>query len=216
MSILTIADPEDDRSLLSAAELRLAIGLASADASQDAALTPLGLRVSAVITKACRVASAGVVPPNLRLETVTETFRPDRGHSRSECPLILARRPIVIINSVIENGTTLDATGYEIDAGSGLLWRLSNDCRTCWAAHGKIVIDYDAGWEDVPDDLKRIASELVSAYYLQSGSDQSEKRLSIPGLIDSERWVDVTSDAELPDDLMAALYRGGYVNIWVG
>lgn len=210
--MLTIASPNTDRSLLTLGELRVAIGLGGADTSQDTKLTALGLRVSANITAACRVATAAGIPPTLRAETVVETIE---AGSVGRKNLILARTPVTSITTVVENGTTLTADDYRSNGSPGLLARRSGSHPSCWARCCDIVVTYVAGWATVPDDLKGIASQLAAGYWLQDGSDLMEKQVSIPGVIESQRWVDVQSDAEMPDDLMAALERGGYVNAWV-
>jgi hypothetical protein len=164
MSTLTITTPAPDYNLLTASELRLSVGVGSADTSQDATLTPIGLRVSAAIARACNVATAAASPATLRSETLTERFRLD-GWRRS---LRLSRRPVTAITSIVEAGVTLTADDYEMDASAGMIDRLSGDCVTCWAI-GRTTVVYVAGWATVPDDLKLAASKLTQAYYATSG-----------------------------------------------
>src|SRR3954471_20044209 len=109
--MLTIASPNTDRSLLTLEEIRVAAGLAPTDNSKDATLVPLGAYVSASITSACKVAKSGVIPPTLRLETVTETFL-FKSLQRS---LVLARRAVTAITSVTENNSVLSTDDYTID-----------------------------------------------------------------------------------------------------
>ncbi len=89
--------------------------------------------------------------------------------------------------------------------------RLRGDRPADWIC-GKIVVEYDAGYRDVPDDLKALAGQLASGYWDADGVDPLERRLSIPGVIDRERWVDLDTDTQMPADIMNALIRGGYVN----
>ena len=100
--MLSIPSPNSDRSLLTLAQLRAAVGVENG--SKDAALIDLGNYVAVLIAQACRVATAGGIPPTLRLETVVETIVLG---TRSEW-LDLARCPVTTINSVIENGTEID------------------------------------------------------------------------------------------------------------
>jgi hypothetical protein len=122
--MLTIATPNTDRSLLTIAQLRVAAGLESTDSSRDATLIPLGAYISASITSACKVAKAGVIPPTLRLETVTETFL-FKSLAKS---LVLARRPVVEIVSVTQSDSLLADTDYTLDAASGVLYRTTLGC----------------------------------------------------------------------------------------
>jgi hypothetical protein len=119
--MLTISSPNTDRSLLTLAELRAAAG--ATDGSQDAVLTPLGNYVAAMITKACNVARAGAIPPTLRLETVSETFR----LKSQQSSLVLARRPVVSFTSVTISSSESDTSDYEYDAAAGVLYNPTKD-----------------------------------------------------------------------------------------
>lgn len=210
--MLTVNDPNEDRALLTIEDARAAIGLDEADDSEDATLEPLRQRVSAIITAACRVAADGATPATLRLETATDTYRLK---SHQNC-LILSRRPVDEITSIIENGTPLiEGAEFECDKSAGLLYRLSGDVRTCWPC-GKVVVVYGAGWEVVPEDLKLIASRTLNGYWLADGVDPMEKSVDIPDIISVQRWVDAAADGILPTEIVNALSRGGYVNYWVG
>lgn len=83
--MLSIPSPNTDRSLLTRAQLRAAVGVE--DGSKDAALIDLGNYVAVVTAQACRVATAAGIPPTLRLETVVETIaRSLRRMARSCAP----------------------------------------------------------------------------------------------------------------------------------
>lgn len=203
-----VTAPAADINLLTLEELRAAVGLASGDDSQDEKLETLGKRVSSMITAACRVAKDGSNPPTLLLEGCTESFR----LKCSQPALYLSRRPVYQMISVTEAGTALDQdVHYEVELASGKLTRLSGDDVTCWPA-GRIVIEYDAGYATVPEDLKAIAAQLAGGYWADDGVDPMEKRLSIPGIVDIERWVDADANPQMPSDVMQALIDGGYVN----
>lgn len=205
--MLIIASPNTDRSLLTIAELRVAAGLQSTDGSQDAKLQTLGNYVAAAITQACSVAKAGVVPPTLRQETVTETFR----FKSRQGGVFLARKPIVEVLSVNESGSAIAESDYEID-GQGV-YRISGECRTCWAC-GEIIVEYTAGYAIVPDDLKWAASKFVQAELAQGARDPLLKSVSIEGVSTREYWVDPTKDSVVPGEVMDILERGGYVTKW--
>ncbi len=211
--MIAITTPAPDLNLLTAAELRMAIGLTAADVTQDAVLTPLGLRVSAAIAHACRVATGGVSPATLRLETVTETVRFDCRREK----LILSRIPIVAITSIVEDGETLVAADYEVDAAAGMLARLFDDCPICWP-RAKIVTVYTAGWATVPEDLKLAASKLTQAYYFQGRRDPGLKSEEVPDVYRVSYGAPGSDGAgdggPLPADVEALL--GPYRMRWVG
>jgi hypothetical protein len=207
--MLTVTTAASDLSLLSLAELRAAAGVT--DASQDAALTALGARVAAAITAECRVAAGGVVPPTLRHETLTETFR-----LRSSVEsLILSRRPVTAITSVTEgDDDPLTVADYEFDAASGLLYRLDgDDARTCWSSCNKVVAVYTAGWATVPEDLKLAASKLVTVFWLETARDPNLRRVSVAGISEREYWVAPSSDPAMPAEVIDLLRP--YMNHWI-
>lgn len=211
--MLLVTDPADDLQLLSTEELRLAAGLESSDSSQDTALAALGLRAAGALAAACNIARAGyastispaitgAAPLTLKLETLSETFRL-RSEQRT---LYLARRPVGQVVSITASGDTV--AEYDLDVIEGALVKLTSDDPCNWPC-GKTVVVYEAGYETIPDDLKGFASQLVGMYYT-SGDDPNEKRVSIPGVIERERWVDKEADGIVPDDILAALLRAGY------
>lgn len=211
--MLTIETPNTDRSLLTLAELRAAAGVS--DNSKDAVLVPLGNYVSAMITKACKVAIAGAIPPTLRLETVTETIR-YRSRSGKADGLVLARRPVVEIVSVTEHGNEISASNYELDAAASILYRMSGTCPIRWYCLGDIVVEYSAGYEVVPDDLKYAAIKFVQAELVTGSRDPNLKSLEIVGVSRREWWVsDKQVTSIVPGEVMDILVRGGYVNMVV-
>lgn len=217
--MLSIADPNDDRSLLTTAELRAAAGLSSTDSSQDATLVPLGAYVSALITKACKVAAAGAIEPTLRLETVTETLL----FKTLQKSLVLARRPIVEIVSVTQGGSVLSADDYQADESSGILYRKNGGdiyydrgVSWCWWPCGHTVIEYSAGYDDVPADLKYAAIKFVKAEIATGSRDPNLKSLRIDGISERTWWVsDKQVTSVVPGEVMDILVRGGYVNMVV-
>jgi hypothetical protein len=214
---LIIPYPNTDRSLLTIEELRAAAGVT--DDSRDAELQVLGDYVSSMITNSCNVPVSGAIPPTLRLETVTETFRV---RTTGESVLFLARKPIVEIISVTEAGDAVVVDEYEVD-GQGL-YRLSSNETADWAT-GQAVIEYSAGYDIVPDDLKYIATRFFGAEWEISAtgggggsSDRRLKRENIPGLGEREYWVpdeaETTHSYIIPSDVLEQLECGGYVYKW--
>lgn len=204
--MLSVTTAATDRTLLTLAELRQATGVAS---GQDTELLALGNRVAAAITKACRVPGAGATPPTLRMETLTETFR----LKSTQEYLLLSRLPIVSITSVVEDGTTLAATQYEIDGY--MLRRLEDDERSAWAAV-KIVVVFLGGWNTVPDDLKLAASKLAASYWSEASRESGLRSVEVTGVYAASYQDKETDNPAIPFDVMQLLEQGGYVNRFVG
>lgn len=213
MSVLTIPTPNTDRSLLTLAELRSLAGVT--DNSRDVELQAMGAYVSAMITRACHVvvASIGAIPPTLRFEPVTETFRHTEYNTRET--LALSRQPVTSIISVTENDKVLATTDYEMD--SGLLRRRSGNVRVCWPFYGwptgTVEVAYEAGWATVPDDLKYCAIIFAQAQIAMGDRDPTLKRKVTQGVSEYEWWVS-PADTMLPAAVTDMLELGGYVRKW--
>lgn len=194
-----------DRSLLTAEELRAAVGVTGS--SYDTTLATLGARAAAAIAAWCGVSDAPPAVPTLRSEGITQTFR-----ALADVPvLVMARWPITAIASVTLDGTVLAATDYELSDGNRLLYRLSGDVRTGWTA-AKLVIVYTAGWATVPDGLKAAAVRLVRDYWYADGPqlhDPALKRVRVEGVDEVEYWVPPASDPLIGGEVadMLAPYR---------
>lgn len=215
--MLSISDANinDDRSLLTTAELRAAAGLAAGDSSQDATLTPLGSYISAAITSACKVARAGAIPPTLRLETVTETFL----FQTLQKSLVLARRPVVEIVSITETDSLLSTADYETDNAAGIVYRKNGTGMYqegvgswSWWPTGNTVVIYSAGYDEVPADLKYAAIKFVQAELAQGSRDPLLKRLRIEGVSEREWWVNPERTSVVPGEVMDIIVGAGYVN----
>ena len=213
--MLTVTTAATDRTLLTLAEIQAAT--ATTAAADTAALTTLNARVAAAIARECNIAAAGVTPPTLRLETLTEVFRLNQAvwgqfPKRVE-HILLSRGPVVSITSVVEDGVTLPTDEYEIDTATRRLYRMDGDDeRTFWAS-AKITVVYTAGWTTVPDDLKLAAAKLARILWTEDGPNAREpglKRHRVDGVGEREYWV-APNDEPLMSKEIAELL-GPYIN----
>lgn len=189
--MLTVTTPATKFNLVTVADARAALGLF--DRSDDDALTGFVDRASDVCARHCKRVFAE--------ETITETFRLDLHQDN----LILSRYPVGEITSVVENGETLDAGAYELNAESGLLIRLHSD-RPCWWPYGKITVVYRAGYalpDAAPEGLRQAALQLVKAYYYGTDRDPLMRSESVDGL--SSATFDTVSAGALPHDVRELL-----------
>lgn len=211
--MLVVSSAASNTSILTLAERRAAVGVS--DVNRDEELVTLGARVDAAICSYCNVAAGGVAVPTLRAETLTETIRiPQVSADRPRSKLVLARRPIISITSVVEDGTTLAATGYEINSAHGILLRLDGDDNESLWYGAKIVVVYRAGWATVPDNLKLAAAKLCILFWAEGTRDPNLKRVETAGIGSREYWVSPASDPLIPDEVAQLL--APYRNIAVG
>lgn len=194
--MLTVQTPATDRTLVTLDELRTALGLA-AD-TYETELTALNTQIADTLADWCGLAKADGVPPTFRVEALVETFRLEE----EACHLILARRPIVSVASIVEWGVTLTTNDWEKEGG--LLYRLDgNDCRWEWP-EAKIVVTYTAGWSTVPTKLKLAATKLARMLWAEDGPDARDpglKRERVDGVIEREWWVSADGTDALPKEV---------------
>ncbi len=205
--MLTVTTAAEDRTLLTLAEIRSAVGIT--DGSYTAELDALNDRVGAAITRACAVVGAGATLPTLRQEVLVETFRSVVCRRQ----LWLSRAPVVSIASVVVDGATLDADEYEADGWR--LRRLYDDAEVEWSGT-KITVSYTAGWSTVPDDLKLAASKLARILWTEDGPgarDPGLKREKTDGVDEREYWVAPSSDPLLSAEIAELL--APYINYGV-
>ena len=217
---LTVTAPAADLQLLSEEELRAAAGLEPDDTSQDASLATLGVQASTALANACGLAKAGYdaslaplrgeAPPTFKAETLSQRFHVWSGYDSSK--LLLARWPVLEIISVTVGDTELVVDDWMVDIPGAALVRVSGLGTLAWPC-GRAVVEYDAGFDIVPEDLKGYAVRMVGLYSHTGvgGADPSERRVEIPGVITVERWVDTaTTDVIVPEDILTGLARDGY------
>jgi hypothetical protein len=169
-SFLTVDDPSPDKTLLTIEEMRAAAGLATTDATKDASLTRLAAFSFAAIMAECNIATGTGGDPTLRQESLTQTVF--NAYSQE---IILLRRHNIEIFSVVADGADLvEEEDFWVDPESGLLTRIQSGSPVCWNCK-KVVIEYLAGFEEIPGDLKQVASDFLRVQYNESTRDPSVK-----------------------------------------
>jgi hypothetical protein len=195
--VLRVIAPAEDRNLLTLEELRDAAGVPADDAT-DAKITTLGLRVSDLISRACNVAAGGPHPPTLRKEVVAD----DEGcWPRGEW--ILSRRFAVVTAATIA-GVPIALDGLSADFSTGILSRLDR----CLPTHGRYDITYEAGFEEVPEDLKYAAVLAVREFWASADRDPLLRSENVEGIGRFDYQIDATSQngwKALPYATMAAI-----------
>jgi hypothetical protein len=115
-------------------------------------------------------------------EIVTESFRPTC-YGPLET-LWLTRTPVTDIEEVIEDGTTLDAALYELNAVSGELWRLDSAGYRCsWTSGVLTTVEYTGGYVSLttlPHDVERACIEQVKATFKSRLRDPTIKSETMP------------------------------------
>ena len=210
---LRITTPAASRALLPIESLRTLAGVT--DGAQDVELTAFGVRLADSIASACKVVGDGVHIPTLLSEVAEETFRrvqTDR--------IVLSRRFVSAIASVVVDDVTLDAEEYEVSAESGLLVRLDGGVAVGWCAD-KVVVTYTAGLLEVPGDLQQAAMDLWRYRTFDASRDPMVRgyREKVDDIreVETTYWVNAASSTaigQVPDLVLGHL--GRYINIAIG
>lgn len=213
-STFAVLEPASNLSLLSAEERRTAVGLAANDASQDTILEAIELRVVAAIAAECNVAEADAgsgVEPTLKRERIEQTV--DLYEAANFIPL--ARRHKIQINSITAGGEVVDESEFRVKSAAGLLYRVGVRPFHVWTAPATIVIDYWAGFDTIPADLKMAAMDFMRVVWLERDRDPALKSENedIEGIRRIERtyWVGsvpgTTGEGAVPDIVAGQLLR---------
>lgn len=162
-------------------------------------------------------------------EDVVETFRHDdpleqwfSGSSSGNRavwvaePLLLRRKAVAAITSVVLDDDTLDPAEYVLDPERDALIRLDTSGNTCaWLFSKSIVVTYSAGYllpndssPNLPANIESAVIELVSQYWASKGQNPRIMSEDVPGLGSVRYWVGAVGDpGQLPPTVLAKLPR---------
>lgn len=221
-SILEVTE-HNSAGLLTTAEAKAALGIT--DSLRDDDIDRAVARISAAIYRACNLRTDGVTPPTLLSEALKESFRLDWSWTRG--PLQLSRRRVTELVISEAGGAALDPATYDLDRAAAQLWRLDVTGAVNYWTTGQVVIEYTAGFIEVPDDLKLAAETWLRTLWRDSYdepstiSDPMIKVEEIPGVRRIERWVsDMNASAAstttmVPANVQSILVDGGYIERWI-
>lgn len=148
--VFAVADPTM-LPVASLAEVREHIGMSSSDTSRDEQLRRWLAWATDLVEQRCNKA--------FRRQTVVET------HSGG-AEILLRKPPVLSVTSVVESGTTLDASGYFASATSGVLRRGTTTAPYCFAPGvNNVVVTYVAGYANPPQVAVETVLDIVKWRY---------------------------------------------------
>jgi hypothetical protein len=218
-SILTVTSAATSRALVTLEQVKLELNVT--DTASNDLLEIYRARVSQSIASECGRQFAR--------DTVTQTFAAseDEGTIDADCLVLGHAFPepeyvadYCTIASVTEDGVLLAATDYELDASTGLLYRLSGGYRAEWES-AKVIVVFTAGYvmpddgnSTLPAELSGAAVELIKAAKFNASRDpalRSEDILS--GLYSYSLFDPMKSDNALPASVSNVLdkYRNRFI-----
>lgn len=208
--ITRVTTPADSLALVTLDQAKAALGIAPGDTSQDAALTQHIAAVSQAINNWCdRI-------------FVMQVYR---DQWRGACgwfgePVVTRQYPIAVdgegvpLVAVVEDGVALDPGYLEVYPETGALYRLDGGGPGTWGA-GLLVIDYTAGYAEIPADVQGACLEWVGMRYgaVASGAvgrDPGLRSETIPDLI-----TQVYSSSDTGGSSSAAASMPASVQAWL-
>lgn len=129
-------------------------------------------------------------------------------------PLVTRQRPIAVdvgvpVVVVTENGVVLTPSQWEVDEQMGRIYRLDGGGVAGWGG-SPIMVDYDAGYDIIPQDIQAAALKAVTSRYSSRGRDPMLRSQTIPDVVAESYWASadssgVVSSAALPGEVLAVL-----------
>lgn len=164
-----VVTPAPSLGLVTLEELKTVLGIADTDTSQD---TMLQLQIDSVSAAIDNYCSRTFVR-----QTYRDQIRHARNWLRMGAPLQTRQLPIATatdgtpVLTITEDGNALDPVFFEVELGTGELYRLDSMGNMGFWCSSQIVVDYDAGFDTVPADVKVAALDWLNARWMQRGRD---------------------------------------------
>ncbi|MFD0902336.1 head-tail connector protein [Actinomadura sediminis] len=154
----------DPGQIVSLSDAKKHLNIPATSTTDDAELRDFVLAATAVVER-----YVGAVARREHVETF-DGGRPD---------LVLSHAPVLSVSAVVEDGETVAASGYALDAPSGVLRRVLAGAGSCWRGGvGGVEVTYLAGRTSVPANVSRAALIIVKHMWdTQRGSGGSRPLL---------------------------------------
>jgi hypothetical protein len=213
--MFSVVTPAANKKLTTLANLKLELGIADADTSEDTKLGRLIDRLSAMVCDYLEVPAASDGSKTLGLETLDEKFRETPWYRGCRNSIILARRPVTEITSVTIGSVVIDVGDYELDSNTGILRRTGDISvpSITFTPGLQSVIRYKAGWTlpgvsnfTLPLPLEGAVIGMIRAARFAASRDPAVKS---EWTIDIERidyWVgQIGENGAFPPDIASTL-----------
>ncbi|MCW2195040.1 hypothetical protein AB7M45_007813 [Bradyrhizobium elkanii] len=225
--MFTVATPAATKALTTLEAVKADLGISGS--AEDAYLTEKINQASAAVCAYLRVPQASDGSMTLASEELVQTFRfEDHGIRRfsgvgaanPRRHLILARRPVTAVASVVVGDTALQEADFEIDGAAGLLSRLRNDRVSSWHGCHKVVVSFTAGYRlqdagndrTLPYDIEKAVIDLVKGARSARKRDPLLKEIEVVDVDRKVFWVGGTpGSSTLPPEIAATLDQWRYV-----
>jgi hypothetical protein len=181
--ITRVLVPAPSLDLVDLQTVKLELGIAPDDPAQDMIIERYIAASSAKAHSYC----SRIFP----VQTYQDTFtRQPPGWYNGHHPeiLALAQRPVIEVLSVAMDGGALAVDGYQIDYDAGWLRAVSSSGVGYWTG-AQVVVEYMAGFADIPDDVEAAVLELVTTRVSAQGRDPMLRSRDGPTYGREEFWL---------------------------
>lgn len=188
----------------------------------DAALKRMLNRVTSEICSFLNIPAADDGSRCMGKEVIEETLWRSPWLRSTGDQIVLSRRPIVSIDSVVVGDTTIASDGYELDAAAGILKRVWSPTAFGFSTTpaSQTIITYTAGWTlpgDDPDDytmppeIEGAALSLINLAISQRSRDPTVKSQWITDIERLDFWVGaIGENGSIPPEIADKLQGLGY------
>ena len=186
-----VITPAASMALVTLDEAKAALGIPLEDTSQDANLAMQIEAVSVAVNNYCNRVFV--------VQTYQDQFRYLTNWLYPGQPLQTRQFPIVVTDgepavAVIENGAELDGALWEVYPEEGALYRLDGALVATWLGTA-IIVDYTAGVDPIPADIRSACLEWLGARWGNTGRDPGLRSETIPDLITQVYTSDTDTSA---------------------
>ena len=206
---VTVDTPAASQDLITIEELKRELGmdLTSSESTDDTILHDMITGFSIAFAKYCRITFVK--------ETVTEKIWPGENcevllKKRGD-PIVLSRKPIVSITSLILDGSNIDINfGIRKNSSKAMIWKEdSSGDVTAWYLCTQATIVYEAGYviQDVPADIKRALIITVKENW---DNLEENSRLRSEQNYNVGTWQYFDRQDNIPPQALSMLQSGGY------
>jgi len=193
--ITRITAPAATLVLVTLDQAKAVLGIDPSDTSKDPALTAQIDAVSLAIDNYCDRTFAR--------QSYRDQYRYVCNWLGLGEPLVTRQWPIapdidgVPVVAVTEDGAALDVSLWEVEVESGSVYRLDSTATvmvSSWTG-SLILVDYDAGYDEIPADVQNAALEWLGARWYALGRDPTLRTEAIPDVITHTYYSDTTAPA---------------------
>jgi hypothetical protein len=176
-----VITPAQSMALISLDQAKDALGIASSDTSQNGILGRQIAQVSAAIQTYCdRIFVRQGYRDQFRYVSNWLDFGEPLRTRQYPIAADQDGLPVVLIN---EAGIILSVTDWEVFEEAGSLYRLDSAGSISMWTGQSITVDYDGGYDVIPDDIQAAAAEWLGASWVSRGRDPLIRSETIPDVI---------------------------------